>query len=348
MHYHRHHKNIIILALLILNILPTTYAGDLKFSGVLETEIGGGKDFSETRSSDIVQATVELAIDAKISDWVSGHIGLLYEDDGDTPLNVDEAIIEISNPLLSKFSLKAGQQYLPFGFFETNMVSDPLTLEIGEIGESAIVFSYNGSFTFSFYLFNGDLTLVDEKESIEHMGINLGYIYETDDLLVDVGVGYINSLGDTDGLGGVISQDPANNPDILAGSAGKLQKYIPGIASHLLVKAGSITFIADHVFATEEFTSPELRIGAAKPSALNVELGFDASDVSTLAMGVQQTVDTQGMGLPEYRVLMAYSYAINSDTRIAFEYAKDNEFSTSDGGMGRTASAFTLQLAASF
>jgi len=35
--------------------------------------------------------------------------------------------------------LTAGQLYVPFGAFETGLISDPLTLEIGETRESTVL-----------------------------------------------------------------------------------------------------------------------------------------------------------------------------------------------------------------
>ena len=110
--------------------------GRVTFGGLVEVEATTGKDYEGTKESDITLATVELGLDAEITDWVNGHILLLYEED-DTPLCVDEGFITLGN--LEKFPLyfAAGKMYVPFGAFETNMISDPLTLELGENNESS-------------------------------------------------------------------------------------------------------------------------------------------------------------------------------------------------------------------
>jgi hypothetical protein len=49
--------------------------------------------------------------------------------------------------------------YVPFGNFESQIISDPLTLEIGEAGEDALQVGVEvEGFYDSIYTFNGDVT----------------------------------------------------------------------------------------------------------------------------------------------------------------------------------------------
>ncbi|MFV2056858.1 MAG: hypothetical protein ACC707_10340, partial [Thiohalomonadales bacterium] len=59
-------------ALLILGNLSAepTYAASVKINGLLETTIRSDAHFDNSKSSDIVQASVEIAINAEISKWV--------------------------------------------------------------------------------------------------------------------------------------------------------------------------------------------------------------------------------------------------------------------------------------
>ena len=59
---------------------------------------------------------------------------LLYKGED---LNVDTATLTVAPPD-GPWSFTAGQYTLPFGTYETNLISDPLTLEIGETGETAL------------------------------------------------------------------------------------------------------------------------------------------------------------------------------------------------------------------
>ncbi|HDK37764.1 MAG TPA: LbtU family siderophore porin, partial [Thiolapillus brandeum] len=114
----------------------TQWLENITFSGLVEVE-ASYVDTPDGNESDIVVATVEFGIDAQLTDWINTHILFLYEDGMDNP-EVDEAIVTIANLEEAPWLLAAGRMYAPFGNFDSNMVSDPLTLEIGETREEAI------------------------------------------------------------------------------------------------------------------------------------------------------------------------------------------------------------------
>lgn len=109
----------------------------VEISGLVEVEAGHNNPDEGDDSSDVVLATAEIGIAAEINDWVSSEIVLLYEED-ETDLEVDVATVTIANPD-GPWYITGGQTYVPFGVFETNLISDPLTLEIGETRESVVL-----------------------------------------------------------------------------------------------------------------------------------------------------------------------------------------------------------------
>jgi len=90
--------------------------------------------------SDITLATVEVAIDAKIHQFVQGHVLFLWEEDKTEGIKdfIDEGTITISNPYKSPYYLTAGKLSLPFGSFKTVFITDPMTLELGKINETVV------------------------------------------------------------------------------------------------------------------------------------------------------------------------------------------------------------------
>lgn len=104
-------------------------------SGAIEVEAGYSSDFADVDTSEISLATAELGIDAAINDWTTGHALFKWDDD---ELFVDEGFITLGGTDAVPVYLTAGLLYVPFGVYETNMISDPLTLEIGETQESAV------------------------------------------------------------------------------------------------------------------------------------------------------------------------------------------------------------------
>ncbi|MEE8300436.1 MAG: LbtU family siderophore porin [Desulfatiglandales bacterium] len=112
----------------------------------------------DERSSDIVLATVELGVDADIAKHVKGHILFLFEEDDTEPIEVDEGIISIDGEDVLPLYLNAGTMYVPFGRFESHFISDPLTLELGETRESAVLGGFaNDWVELSLGTFNGDI-----------------------------------------------------------------------------------------------------------------------------------------------------------------------------------------------
>jgi hypothetical protein len=58
--------------------------GGLSFSGAVEVEAGFENGYGDEKTSDITLATVELGLEAKLSEWARATVVLLWEED-DTP-----------------------------------------------------------------------------------------------------------------------------------------------------------------------------------------------------------------------------------------------------------------------
>ena len=313
----------------------------ISMSGVIEVEAGfESLDFDDPAaededSSDFSLATVELGIEGEISEHVSGSLLLLYEDGED--IVFDEAFITLSGGENMPIYLKAGELYVPFGSFESNMISDPLTLEIGETRETALEVGYEAAgFYCAAYLFNGDVDEAGEDNDVDNFGLNAGYALETDAMSLDVGIGYINNLFDSDGMG-----------DIVDGSGADLDEYVGGIALHCVFNFGPLTVIGEYVGAIDEpgWNYANGTTGEAdKPSAWNAEVGytFEMVGKETVVGLACQGTDNLEDELPETRVVGAVAVGILENTTLAFEYLHD-EYESDD-----EADVITAQLAIEF
>ena len=329
------------LAALTLTI-PAHAATDIEFSGAIELEAGFSSDYQDVKTSDISLATVELGIDGQINDRVSGHLVLLHEED-DTPLEVDEGTVSID--MNNGWSLTAGQMYIPFGSYESNMISDPLTLELGEARESAVLIGYeaNGLYA-SAYVFNGDTSKTSTpagEDSIEHSGLSFGYVFETANYSLDLGFDYISSVGDSDGLSSGLDSNSDGSPE-------PLTSFVSGTAVHWIYNRDSLSFIAEYV-KSGNFKTSELSFNGqgAAPSAMNIELGYEF-DRGTAALGYQTTDEAFNLGLPETRIIFSVSHEIFENTSLSYEHASDKDYSNAVGGTGGDRSTSTIQLAVSF
>lgn len=320
-------------------------AASSEISGLLKVDAEFLDNFDGTSTSDIVIDRAEIHLNSELSEWITTQVSLLYRQH-DNPLReveleLDNAYIEYGNAFLSSFSAQFGQLYLPFGSFESNMASDPLTRVIGETREVTFVATYDSGFNASFYLFNGELMESGGDDAIDNVGVNLGYVYEGPSTYIDVGFGYINNFGETDFLNDIIVQNQNGQSDVI--------EYVPGMTAHLVLHWGSFQLIGELAAATKEFAVGEIYLNrVSKPSATNIEVGYNFGKAWNVALGVQNSVDMSGY-LPETRIMFATSYMIDDSSRITFEYANDSDYASSmPNGTGNTGSSIRLQVASSF
>lgn len=317
----------------------------VKMSGVVEVEAMASNNADITDgansddASDINVATVELGVEAKINNWTTANVVLLWEeeDGGNQDLTVDEATITIANAEVTPFSFTGGRTAVPFGAFETNMVSDPLTLEIGETKETIamIGFESNG-FNGSVYAFNGNLD-ANGNDDVDNYGINLGWGNDN----ISLGIGYINDIGDSDGLTDAVGNNAYT-------------RDVGGVAAHASFNNNGFSLIGEYVSATENFNTGALAFNGsgAKPSAWNLEAGYTvenglAGKETTFAIGHQQTEELAG-ALAEHRTLATLSVGVYEDTSLSIEVMHEEDYSTAKGGTGDDATTVTAQLAAEF
>jgi hypothetical protein len=320
----------------------------MEMSGVVEVEANHTDPYEGPNENDLVLATVEVGISAQINDWTSAEIILLHEEN-DTDLEVDVGTITIADPDAPWF-VTTGQFYLPFGAFESNMISDPLTLEIAETRESALQAGFDmGRFGGSLYAFNGDNKKDNgDKNRIDNWGANLNYVHEGDNMNFGAGVGYINDIGDSDTIQDqILNNSPATPPD------NNVRDHVGGWTINAIAETGPFTLIGEYVRATDDFEFTELPFdgSGAQPKAWNAEAGYGFSFMgrdSTLAAAYQGTREAQDLDLPRRRMLVGWSIDIMDNTALSFEWAHDKDYSVSDGGTGEDADTITTQLAVEF
>lgn len=320
--------------------------GGVEFHGLVEVEMAGGEDHTGEKSSDIALATVELGFDfSAFNDRVTGRFAALHEDDATDPWVVNEAYFTIGDTAEFPVYLSAGRMFVPFGNFESGMVSDPLTLELGETQEAAILVGFaKGGLYGSVYAFNGDLDDTGENDNIENYGLNLGYAAESKNISYDFGIGWINHIGDTDGITGALHDAEVTG----------INDYVAGYGIHGIVRSGSFSLIGEYVAAREDFMPDDLawRTGGARPGAYNLEVGYDfvafGGRESHAAIAVQGTDEAAGLGLPEKKILAALSTTLYKNTLLAIEYSSADDYAVADGGTGNDGGVVVLKVAVEF
>ena len=307
----------------------------IEIGALIEIEAGHVNLYAGDSESDIVIATFAPYITSDVNEWISLQGSLLYEQDV-TDLEVDVATISIAHPETTPVYATIGQAYAPFGHYDTYMISDPLTLEIGQSREVAAQLGVATlGLTAAAYVFNGDIDHDDSK--LNDYGVFIGYDQDFDDGAISLGLGYISSLGESDGL-----QENITRPGRVPGSAFNARLDFRGF--HLIgeyVGAHRSFGVEDYAFAGH----------GARPRAFNLETGYSFNMLgreSVLSVALQETKQAAPIGPPRSRAMVGYSIELMRNTGLLLEYSYDTDYDVIDGGTGQQASRFLGQFAVVF
>lgn len=329
----------------------------LTLYGAVEVEAGYSKGFDRASASDIVLATVELGVDARINDWLVGTILFLWEEGDTEQVVLDEGGITIGGTDTCSIYLTTGKIYVPFGSYESNMVSDPLTLEIGETRESAIqIGASHGGFSGAIYVFNGSVNEsgAGDDDNTDTFGVTAGYVYERGRLSIDSGIDYIRNIFDSDGLGDGFEEKQSEYQGANTNGSFELKDYIDGISAHVVVTYGPVCIIGEYVgsfddpqYCTDDGAGTVDVINGESPSAIHLEGAFTLSAIEkeiTVAATYQTTTNLSGV-LPEFRYGISLNIPLADNLGLGVEYIHDEDYESDDGGTGRNAETLTLQMA---
>ncbi len=335
----------------IVFAIPTAWAEEndvfknLQISGLLELEANFVAPESGEDESDFRVASAEITLAAPVHEWVKAELVLLYEQD-ETDFGVDSASVTVAPPEGPWF-MRGGLFVQPFGRFDTNLVSEPLTLELAETVETALQFGWeNNGFSASAYVFNGDgnrvgASKIDPSASSGHrnFGVDIGYAIKSESMALNLAAGYIHHIGDSDAL-----QDAIAN---LVADA------VPGGFLSANASFGPVTLIGEYTAAGDAFQAGELDWNGvgAQPRAWNLEVAYGftlAGKESHVALGYQGTREALALGLPASRVLAALAVEVMKGTTLAIEGVRDEDYSVTEGGSGESSNSMTVQLALEF
>ncbi len=297
----------------------------VEIGGLVEVEAQHISPDIGDNSSDIYVATAEIGIAAQVNDWTNAEIVLLYEDEGNHSgdIAVDVAAITIADPNSIWFTT-TGIYTLPFGSYGTNVISDPITLDLGETRDAAIEVGIStGNFSGSLYVFKGD-----QQNSIKNYGASLGYTAEFSGAALTAGLGYVNDLAESDGI--------VDDATVMTNKA-------PAWTANAELAMGPFTLIGEYLTATKSIQA----YANDKPSAYNIEAAYaftamgKGSSVAIAFQGTDDAANTAG-GMDEKRIVGAYVMEIAEATTLGIEYMKSEDYA------GDKTDTITAQLAVEF
>ncbi|MBP5857930.1 LbtU family siderophore porin [Marivibrio halodurans] len=322
---------------------PPSFLDTVQIGGLAEVELTDTEDFTGQGGNDITLSKVELFVDAQPHKYLSTHVQAIYEDDGNETIELDEAFAIVGNTEEFPVFLQAGKWALPFGGFDTAMSSDPLTQDLGETKEAAVLVGaeYQG-FHLAGFGYNGDTQKAGRSNYVDQFGLAAGYAGETGDVTYSAGVGYINNIADSDGL-----------TDGLGGVAGTLDHYVAGFEGHGEIGFRGFAVRGGYLTTLDSFEAGELAFNTqgARPAAWNAEAAYTVpilTKEATFAATVQGTREALALGLPELRMGGAVTVGLFEHLSVTGEYLHNEDYKPSDGGTGSSGHSATLKLAAEY
>ena len=306
------------------------YIKGVELSGTIEVEAVyehfDPKGDKKENSSDLTLETVDLAVDAFITDRIRTHVLFEYEEGED--LVVDKAIIhfqaeEVCVPDLSCNSpwyASIGRLKIPFGYFESHFITDLLTENLGESNETAVVAGIHNPFiNIAAGVFNGDLDKAQNHDHIERY-VAAGIFTLPEDILPNVGlmtgVSYISNIADSDNLTDFFDEEFGTDT---------IEDDVAGFSSFLSVSLmDRFFFEAEYVGSVESFEEDE----NFKPKTWNFQFAFTPIqdvEVAILYGGSSNTLNF----LPDTQFGIAGFYEIFNNTSIGLEYLYE-EFENDD------------------
>ncbi|HEU5281225.1 MAG TPA: LbtU family siderophore porin [Gammaproteobacteria bacterium] len=289
------------------------------------------------------------------SDWTLGFIEFDYNNGtpatdvfggnsqytvADSRLMVNKAFITIGNFSESPFYTTFGQMYVPFGTYQSLMITDTLPKVLGRTKSRAVEVGFmqqgQNAFYGSTYIFRGD-SHAASVDKVNNGGLNLGYKFSG---VVNgtVGGGVIANLADSVGF------QTANNFQ----NAEQIVHRVPGYNLNATIGLGSKwDLIAEYVTASTRFNPNDMAYNGhgAKPSAIDTQLSyaFPILDNKPSAIGIGYSASSQAMamGMPLNRYSLVMNTSLWRNTLQAIELRHDREYaaSTTGGNAGSEAAA---------
>lgn len=284
-----------------------TLGGLLELQAFYE-KIKGGDD-----RSDLQLATVEVWADVDINENIGANLSVLWEDDDDSSIELDQAVIFLRHPqsFWSHYvTFAGGKMYLPFGDFSSVFISDPLTLELGETNRIAAVFGLQGDFLkLKVGAFNGKVDTSD-KDRIDSWVASLE-VAPLEGLTL--GVSYLSDLAESDIE--LVQNEELYTSSVAAGGA------------YLSWGWSAFTLQAEVISALENFSAAVVDGGEGltgkRPWAWNLEISWVPAERWQLGVKAEGAEDFQD-DLKRYGAVISRGLFRNTMLGLEYLYGDSN------------------------
>lgn len=358
----------------------------LELSGALEAQGIINQPFKGQSNNTIDLTRGEFDTLAYISPGITGLMSFTY-DNSPLPPNIQGSGQRFANSRLflrrgfvtvgdlgvTPFYFSVGQMFAPFGRYNTQMLSNPMTATIGQtLNRIALLGFYNDGLYAEGYVFRGDAA-VGPSNNINNGGANIGYQYNGNDWGFGLGAGYIRDLADSLGI-----QKTGAASNMFQGfgfnsATESLHDLVPGADLHGAIHVAKVTLIGEYVGATSSFNANDLsfesgrnrhrffpffnhpfnpfihhngrhhfgfprELHGARPQAVHLEGDYSFKIVNrfpaVFSLAFDRSWQALGLNVPEKSYTADLNMSFFKNTIETLEYRHDINYSTNDFSSG--------------
>ena len=320
------------------------------------------------RASDLLLNNANLFLDARVNNWVTANMSVVYSSlsgiPGSTgpynianslfvyhPLNrtaIDTAYATIGNFQASPIYFRVGKEYIPFGAYDPYgfVTAENPTQLFTEITATAaqLGFIIPNGFYGSIYTFAGNPKLSDggSTRRIQNGGIDLGYGFQMFNSKLNVNAGYIANIADSNFLS---SRYFNTFVETTLTPPGLQNEKAPAYNVNADVTFGPFDANGHYISTTRDFRKPILLgipidstpafvslLTFKKPSLWGLEAGLTFPIVahqSRLAIGYQGTTQLAGL-LPKKRYYVDYMVNLAKWFDLGVAIFQDRDYSLNE------------------
>lgn len=319
----------------------TVLGGKVHLSGLVEAEMTASRamdvDGVKTNNSDLVLATAQLNANAKVNQYVGGHLVFLYEEGDNDNITIDEAVVTLKGGDDSPLYAYVGRQYVPFGRFESHFISDPGTLALGETNDTALVAGYaNEIVDYNVAGFKGKVKEAGASERINSVAASATLTMPSssnEGISLSSGLSYLSNLASSDGL----ERETITVGEVVTVIGGWSAFASFGYAERFFVDAEYLGAIKD--FAIDDFSFTDEN--NLRPEAWNLEAAARLCESAEFAIRYGGSSGT-GTFLSQDEYGAALLYHVFDSINLTVEYLFQEFRDGSDNSQG------TIQLAVEF
>jgi hypothetical protein len=168
--------------------------------------------------SDLNLSGANIDLNGDITDAVLGNIRISYDPNPPEKIADNSIITRVSASRIFlntafitwgdlnrvPFYLTAGQLFLPFGEYNTSMLSAPLTARVGRMRQRPILLGYQSQaipgLNAQVFGFKGDSFIGLNSGTVDNGGANVAYTFSIPFVKVHTGASYVNNIADAGGM----------------------------------------------------------------------------------------------------------------------------------------------------